>query len=47
LRVSPEGAVSMIASDLGDPQGIVVDGTGAIYLSETALHRIIRITPGA
>ncbi|HET8578969.1 MAG TPA: hypothetical protein VFO18_17865 [Methylomirabilota bacterium] len=45
LRVRPNGAVSTVARDLGDPEGIVVDGAGQIYLAETALHRIIRFRP--
>src|SRR5262245_31730435 len=42
-RVSAAGAVSSIARDLGDPQGIAVDRAGALYIAETALHRIIRV----
>jgi hypothetical protein len=42
-RVSPTGAVTSVASGLGDPQGIAVDATGALYIAETALHRIIRL----
>jgi hypothetical protein len=42
-RVSPTGGVTSIASGLGDPQGIAVDPTGALYIAETALHRIIRL----
>ena len=44
-RVSPTGMVTSIARDLGDPQGIAVDRTGALYIAETALHRIIRLVP--
>ncbi len=44
-RVSPAGVVTSVAHDLGDPQGIVVDRSGALYVAETALHRIIRIRP--
>jgi hypothetical protein len=44
-RVSPAGVVTSIARDLGDPQGIAVDRSGALYVAETALHRIIRIVP--
>jgi hypothetical protein len=43
-RVSPAGEVSTVASELGDPGGIVFDRSGALYVAETALHRIIRIT---
>jgi hypothetical protein len=42
-RVSPTGLVTSVAHDLGDPQGIVVDRWGDLYVAETALHRIIRI----
>lgn len=42
-RISPAGHVTSVARDLGDPQGIAVDPTGALYIAETALHRIVRI----
>lgn len=44
FRISPAGEVSIIASELGDPGGIVFDRDGALYVAETALHRIIRIS---
>jgi hypothetical protein len=44
-RVSPTGVVTSVARELGDPEGIVVDRSGAIYVAETALHRVIRIRP--
>ena len=44
-RVSPAGLVTSVAHELGDPQGIAVDRSGALYVAETALHRIIRIRP--
>jgi hypothetical protein len=44
-RVSPAGIVTSVARDLGDPQGIAVDRSGALYIAETALHRIIRLVP--
>jgi sugar lactone lactonase YvrE len=43
-RVSPTGAVESIARELGDPAGIAVDRDGAVYVAETALHRIVRLT---
>jgi len=46
-RVSPDGVVSSVAHDLGDPQGIAVDPSGTLYIAETSLHRIIRIVPNA
>ena len=44
-RVSLAGDVSLVASELGDPGGIAFDAAGALYVAETALHRIIRIAP--
>lgn len=44
-RIVPTGAVTTIAWDLADPEGIVVDASGTVYLAESALHRIIRIRP--
>src|SRR5262249_24493808 len=41
----PGGEVSWVARDLGDPGGLAVDAGGAIYVAETALHRVIRIVP--
>ena len=45
FRVSPVGAVSVIARELADPEGIVVDARGDVYVAENALHRIVRIRP--
>jgi len=45
FRMTPDGAVSTVASELGDPEGVAVDAAGRIYVAETALHRIIRLTP--
>jgi len=45
FRISPAGQVSIVASELADPGGIVFDRAGALYVAETALHRIIRIAP--
>jgi len=46
FRVSPSGEVSIVATELGDPGGIVVDGDGALYIAETAHHRILRLAGG-
>ncbi len=43
FRVSPAGAVSVVARNLGDPEGIAVDDAGDLYVAETARHRVIRI----
>jgi hypothetical protein len=45
FRISPAGRVSIVASELGDPGGIVLDPEGVLYVPEAALHRIIRIAP--
>jgi hypothetical protein len=45
FRISPIGEVTTVASELGDPGGMVIDSTGTLYVAETALHRIIRIVP--
>lgn len=44
FRISPAGEVSTVAGDLGDPGGIVFDRAGTLYVAESALHRIIRIS---
>src|SRR5262245_24317872 len=45
-RVSPASVVTVVAAELGDPEGIAVDGQGRVYVAETALHRVIRIAVG-
>lgn len=45
FRISPAGVVTSVAQALGDPAGIVVDRAANLYIAETALHRIIRISP--
>jgi sugar lactone lactonase YvrE len=45
LSISPGGVVALIAEDLGDPNGLAIDAAGAIYLAETAHHRVLRLTP--
>jgi hypothetical protein len=45
FRISPAGEVSVVASELGDPGGIVLGPDGALYVPEAAVHRIIRIAP--
>ena len=43
FRVSQAGSVETIAADLADPEGIAVDGRGAVYVAESSLHRIVRL----
>jgi hypothetical protein len=45
LRVETDGRVTVVAHDLGDPGGLAFDEAGRLYVVETALHRIVRITP--
>jgi hypothetical protein len=44
-RITMGGEVSVVAAELGDPNGIAVDREGRIYVAETAYHRISRIRP--
>lgn len=43
FHVSPAGAVTTVASNLGDPEGIVLDAQGYLYVAESSYHRIIRL----
>jgi NHL repeat-containing protein len=43
FRVFPSGMVTVVARNLGDPEGIAVDDAGDLYVAENALHRVIRI----
>ena len=40
------GGSGIVATELGDPGGIVLDGDGALYVAETAHHRILRVSTG-
>ncbi len=42
FHVAPDGVVTTLADGLADPQGLVLDGRGGLYLAESALHRIVR-----
>lgn len=45
FRVSPDGAVTTLASRLADPEGIALDDRGTLYVAESAFHRIVRLRP--
>jgi hypothetical protein len=41
FRVAPDGAVTTVAGNLADPEGIALEG-GYLYVAESAFHRIVR-----
>lgn len=43
FRIAPDGAVTTIARNLADPEGIAVDVAGDVYVAESARHRIVKI----
>ena len=43
FRVSVDGDVTVVASNLADPAGIAVDGRGTLYIAESSRHRILRV----
>jgi hypothetical protein len=43
FRVSSGGAVTVLADDLADPEGIAIDARGDLYIAESSLHRIVRL----
>ena len=45
FRVTPDGAVTTVASNLGDPEGIALDAEGYLYIAESAFHRVVRLRP--
>jgi len=45
FRVSPDGAVAVVASNLADPEGIALDDSGHLYVAESSYHRIVRLRP--
>jgi hypothetical protein len=43
FQISAAGAVSVLADELSDPEGIALDDQGRLYVAESSLHRIIRL----
>jgi hypothetical protein len=43
FRVAPDGAVTVVASGLADPEGIALDARGNLYVAESSFHRIVRL----
>ena len=44
-RVSPDGGLTTVIANLGDPEGLALDGAGYLYIAESSLHRIVRLRP--
>lgn len=42
FRVSPDGTVTVLAANLGDPEGVALDGRGHLYVAESSFHRVLR-----
>jgi sugar lactone lactonase YvrE len=42
FRVSPDGIVTVLAANLGDPEGVALDGRGHLYVAESSFHRVLR-----
>lgn len=47
FRVTPTGAVEMVAEGLQDPQGLGLDEGGDLYIAESSRHRIVRVRVSA
>jgi len=47
FRVEPDGAVTAVGQNLGDPEGIAVDARGDLYVAESSLHRVVRVRTAA
>jgi hypothetical protein len=47
FRVSPAGAVDVVAQNLRDPEGLALDPEGHLYVAESGHHRILRLRVGA
>ncbi len=43
FRVTMSGQVETVAENLGDPEGIVLDDRGYLYIAESSYHRIVRL----
>jgi hypothetical protein len=43
FRVTPPGRVSVVADNLGDPEGVALDARGDLYVAESSFHRIVRV----
>jgi sugar lactone lactonase YvrE len=43
FRVTADGEITVLASNLADPAGIAVDGRGGVYVAESSRHRILRL----
>ena len=46
LKISPNGTQTTIGSGLAYPQGIAVDGAGAVFVADNDLNQVIKIPSG-
>ena len=46
LRKDLSGQITTLAAKLKNPEGVAVDGDGSIYVAETGLGRILRVSQG-
>lgn len=45
FRVTADGAVTVVAGNLADPEGIALDARGGLYVAESSFHRVVRLKP--
>ncbi len=45
IKITPDGAASVLASGLTDPRSVAVDSAGYVYVAEAGTHLIKRVSP--
>jgi len=43
FRVAADGRITTVAAGLADPEGLVLDADGYLYVAESSLHRVVRL----